>query len=118
MKAIPACFVPIQLKFSQYRKAGLTFRKSSGNVLVSGFTDHDLYHEVVTKGAKGLDINVNPANLSLIVSNGLVLDVPLSGDKPWDLGTYVEQIGGVNVSARGKKTFGIYIPFDLEDEEV
>lgn len=55
-------------------------------------------------------------NLSLIVSNGLVIDTPLSGDKPWDLGTYVEQIGGV--SARGKKTFGIYIPFDAEDEEV
>ena len=92
----------------------MTYKKSSGNVLVSGFTDNDLYREVVTKGAKGLDIDVNPANLALIVSNGLVLDAPLSGDKPWDLGTYVEQIGGV--SARGKKTFGIYIPF--EDEEI
>ena len=55
-------------------------------------------------------------NLSLIVSNGLVIDAPLSGDKPWDLGTYEEQIGGD--SAWGKKTFGIYIPFDFEDEEV
>ena len=94
----------------------MTFKKSSGNVLVSGFTDDDLYREVVSKGAKGLDIKTDPVNLSLIVSNGLVIDTPLSGDKPWDLGTYVEQIGGV--SARGKKTFGIYIPLDVEDEEV
>ena len=56
-------------------------------------------------------------NLSLIVSNELVTnDAPLSGDKSWDLGTYMEQIGGVSV--QGKKTYGIYTPFDVKDEEV
>ena len=47
-----------------------------------------------------------------------VINAPPSGDKPWDLGTYMEQIGGV--SARRKKQLeSIYIPFvDFEDEEV
>ena len=34
--------------------------------------------------------------------------------KPWTLGGYVQEIG---VSARCKKTFGIYIPLDVEEEE-
>ena len=76
---------------------------------ISGFTDDNTYQEVVTQGARGLTIKTDPADLHLIVSGGLVMD-----GKPWTLGGYVQEIG---VSARCKKTFGIYIPLDVEEEE-
>ena len=75
-----------------------------------------MYGDVVIKGAKGLDIKAEPEDLFLIVSNGLVVDTPLRCNKPWTLGNYVEEIGGVSV--RGKKIFGISIPIDVEEEEV
>ena len=43
------------------------------------------------------------------------MDGTLRDGKPWTLGGYVEEIGGVSV--RSKKTFGIYIPLDVEEEE-
>ena len=94
----------------------MSYKRTSGNIQVSGFTDDDVYGDVVTKGTKGLDIKAEPEDLFLIVSNGLVVDTPLRRNKPWTLGNYVEEIGGVSV--RGKKTFGIYIPIDVEEEEV
>lgn len=82
---------------------------------VSGFIDDNTYQEVVTQGARGLTIKADPADLHLIVSGGLVMDDTLQDGKPWTLGGYVQEIGGV--SARCKKTFGIYIPLDVEEEE-
>lgn len=109
-------FLTQQLNFARYRKTGLSYKKCSGNVQVSGFTDGDKYSEVVAKGAKGLDIKADPKSLSLVISNALVLDVLFSGNQPWTLGSYVEEFGGV--SARGKKTFGIYVPPELEEGDV
>ena len=80
---------------------------------ISGFTDDNTYQEVVAQGARGLTIKADPADLHLIVSGGLVMDDTLQDGKPWTLGGYVQEIGG---SARCK-TFGIYIPLDVEEEE-
>ena len=49
-------------------------RHSPGKVQVPGFSDDDTYRAVVTKVARGLGVNTNPARVSLIVSNGLVRD--------------------------------------------
>ena len=87
-----------------------------GKVQVPGFCNSDVYHEVVAKGAKGLGITASISNLALIVSNGLVRDVPLPSGKPWTLGNYTEEFGGVQ--ARGKRTFGIFMAFDSDEEEV
>lgn len=46
------------------------------------------------------------------MSNGLVLDHPIRGEKPWTLGDYVEDFGGV--TTRGKKSFGILLNTDEE----
>ena len=81
---------------------------------ISGFTDGNTYQEVVAQGARGLIIKADPADLHLVVSGGLVMDDTLQDGKPWTLGGYVQEIG---VSARYKKTFGIYIPLDVEEEE-
>ena len=43
------------------------------------------------------------------------MDAPLQNGRIWTLGGYVEEIGGV--SARGKKTFGLYVPNDLEETD-
>ena len=108
------CFI-IQLNFCRYRKAGLTYRRTTGNFQISGFSDDNTYQEVVAQGARGLKINADTADLHLVVSGGLVMDDPLQDGKPWTLGGYVQEIGGV--SARGKKTFGIYIPLDVEEDD-
>lgn len=86
-----------------------------GKVQVPGFCNSDLHHEVIAKGAKGLGITASISNLALIVSNGLVRDVPLPSGKPWTLGNYTEEFGGVQ--ARGKRTFGIFMVFDSDEEE-
>ena len=44
--------------------------------------------EVISKGAKGLGIDSDPFQLSLIVSNGLVRNVSLPNGQPWTLGNY------------------------------
>lgn len=56
-----------------------------------------------------------PDQLFLIVSNGLVRDVPLPNGQPWTLGSYTDEFGGPQ--ARGKWTFGIYVPIEVEQEE-
>ena len=83
---------------------------------ISGFTDDDIYADVVRKGSKGLEIQAIPSRLHLIVSGGMVMDTPLLGGKAWTLGRYIQEFGGT--SARGKKQFGIYIPIDVEEEEM
>ena len=82
---------------------------------ISGFTNDNTYQQVVAQGARGMTINADPADLHLVVSGGLVMDATLQDGRPWTLGGYVQEIGGV--SARSKKTFGIYIPLDVEEEE-
>ena len=67
------------------------------------------------KGVHGLGLTTSPERLSLIVSNGLIRDAPLPSGLPWTLGNYIHEFGGVQ--ARGKQTFGIYMPYDVVDEE-
>ena len=74
-----------------------------GRVQISGFSDNDSYTDVISKGAKGLAIESPLDSLKLIVSNGLVINSPLSSGKPWTLGEYVSELGGAQV--RGKRTF-------------
>ena len=66
-------------------------------------------------GARGLGISSSTDRLSLLVSSSLVRDTLLPTGLPWTLGGYTNEFDGVQ--ARGKRTFGIYLPPDLEDEE-
>ena len=68
---------------------------------------------MIIKGAKGLEITNSPENLLLLVSNGLVKDAPLPSGKAWRLGNYISEFGGIQ--ARGKRTFGIFVPIDADD---
>ena len=86
-----------------------------GKVQVPGFCDSDNYLEVVRKGAEGLGIDVAPERLSLLVSNCLVRDASLASGKPWTLGNYTTEFGGVQV--RGRRTFGIYVPMDVDEDK-
>ena len=61
-----------------------------GKVNVPGFSSTDTHHDVITKGAKGLGIDTNPDQLSLIVSHGFVRDAPLPSGQPWTLGNYIQ----------------------------
>ena len=107
----------IQLNFAKYERSGqFSYRMiPPGKVQVPGFSNNDQYLEVVAKGAKGLGIATSPDRLSLIVSNGLIRDAPLPSGVPWILGNYVKEFGGVQ--ARGKRTFGIFMPYDVADKE-
>ena len=107
----------MQLNFAKYRRGGQYSYKmlEPGRVQIPGFTDSDVYADVVAKGAKGLGIEDPTDNLRLIVSSGLVMDSPLSSGKRWTLGEYVAELGGAQV--RGKRTFGICIPDSEHDDE-
>ena len=107
----------IQLNFAKYERSGrFSYRMIPlGKVQVPGFSNNDQYLEVVAKGAKGLGIATSPDRLSLIVSNGLIRDAPLPSGVPWTLGNYVKEFGGVQ--ARVKRTFGIFMPYDVADKE-
>ena len=85
-----------------------------GRVQIPGFSNDDTYKRVICKGAKGLEITNSPENLLLLVSNGLVKDAPLPSGKAWTLGNYISEFGGIQ--ARGKRTFGIFVPIDAEDD--
>lgn len=85
-----------------------------GKVQIPGFCDDDTYQDVITKAAKGLDIKTSAESLSLVMSSGLVKNMPLSNGKPWTLG-FVEELGGAQVWR--KRTFGVCVPFDSSDEE-
>ena len=87
-----------------------------GKVQIPGFTDKDTHKEVIMKGANGLgiDSSIHHDRLSLLISNCLVKDVTLPSGKPWTLGNYTAEFGGPQ--ARGKRTFGIFVPFTERDE--
>ena len=68
---------------------------------------------MIIKGAKGLEITNSSENLLLLVSNGLVKDTPLPSGKAWTLGNYISEFG--RTQARGKRTFGIFVPVDTEN---
>ena len=85
-----------------------------GKVQIPGFTDKDTHKEVIMKGAKGLGIDSPVHQLSLLISNCLVKDVSLPSGKSWTLGNYTAEFGGPQ--ARGKRTFGIFVPFTKRDE--
>ena len=86
-----------------------------GRVQVAGFSNVDTHLDVITKGARGLGVDITPRRLSLLVSSGLVLDTPLPDGEEWMLGGYVDVIGGPQV--RGKRTFGIVVPLEDDEEE-
>jgi len=100
-----------QLNFAKYERAGKFGygMVPPGKVQVPGFCSSDLYQEVIAKGAQGLGITAPIENLHLIVSNGLIRDVPFPSGKPWTLGNYTEELGGVQ--ARGS----IFMVFDPEE---
>lgn len=102
-----------QLNFAKFRKQMKGLRKSTANVQVVGFTEDDTHEEVVSKGARGLDINCDISELLLVCSNGIVRDVPIF-DKQWTLGAFTEQNGGS--SNRSKKVWGLLCP--VEDENL
>ena len=66
------------------------------------------------KGAKGLGINSPIHQLSLLILNCLVKDVPLPSGKSWTLGNYTAEFGGPQ--AREKRIFGIFVLFTERDE--
>ena len=107
----------MQLNFAEYRRIGRFGYKMvpPGKVQIPGFTDKDTHKEVIMKGAQGLGIESSTHQLSLLVSNCLVKDVSLPSGKCWTLGNYTAEFGGPQ--ARGKRTFGIFVPFTKRDEE-
>ena len=107
----------LQLSFAGYKRAGKFGYKilAPGKVQVPGFTEADTHQQVTMKGAKGLGIDRPIDQLSLLISSSLVKDTPLPSNKPWTLGNYTQEFGGSQ--ARGKRTFGIYVPYD-EGEDV
>ena len=88
-----------------------------GKVQIPGFSDEDSHQEVIDKAAKGLGIDpsTDHESLTLMMSKGLVKNLPLSNGKPWTLGSFVEQLGGAQV--RGKRTFGICVPDNANSDE-
>lgn len=104
------------MNFARYTKVGQFSHRMvpPGKVQVSGFSDDDTYLDVIRKGSKGLQITAPPEQLSLLISNGLVTDMLLGNGKPWTLGGYTVELGGTQ--SRGKRTFGIIVPFQLEEE--
>ena len=80
-----------------------------------GFTEKDSHKEVIMKGANGLGIDSPLHKLSLLISNCLVKDVSLPSGKSWTLGNYTAEFGGPQ--ARGKRTFGIFVPFTSEGSD-
>ena len=102
----------MQLNFARFRRQMKGFKKTTPNTQVIGFTEDDSHLDVVTKAAKTLGIRCDSSLLSLICSNGLVPD-SLIEDRPWTLGKYIEHHGGNQ--NRGKKVWGLYIPFDADD---
>ena len=45
----------------------------------------------------------------------MIRDAPLPSGVPWTLGNYVKEFGAVQ--ARGKRTFGIFMPYDVAYKE-
>ncbi len=86
-----------------------------GKVQVPGFCDDDTHQDVIFKAAKGLDIKASAEPLSLVMSSGLVKNMPLSSGKPWTPGSFVKELGGAQV--RGNRTFGVCLPSSSSDEE-
>ena len=87
-----------------------------GKVQIPGFSDENSHQDVISRAARGLEINTSIDSLSLMMSNGLVKNTLLSNGKPWTLGGFVEELGGAQV--RGKRTFGVCVPKELcSDEE-
>lgn len=74
----------------------------------------DSYHDVLVKAARGLQIECDLDDISLICSGGLVANQCID-DNIWTLGEFVKLNGGV--TTRSKKTWGIYIPIDVDDQD-
>jgi hypothetical protein len=89
------------------------YKKTTPNTQVIGFTDGDTHQYVLVKGARGLGIKCGVDDLAIICSGGLVPNLEIDS-QPWTLGEYIKLNGGsLN---RSKKLWGIYIPFDVDEE--
>lgn len=55
----------------------------------------------------GLSIKHHSDQCQLLVSNGLITSDQLQSGKPWTLGNFIVELGGIQ--ARSKQTFGIYV---------
>ncbi len=76
-----------------------------GKVQIPGFADDDSHVDVIEKAAKGLGINECTQSLSLMMSSGLVKNMPLSNGKAWTLGNFVEDFGGAQAKKRLESVF-------------
>lgn len=73
---------------------------------VSGFTYKDSYDTTVRKAAAPLLINsCDYSKCCLVISGGLVLNLPQQNGDSWTLGRFIYEVGG-----RRPRNIGIYIP--------
>ena len=89
-----------------------------GKVQVLGFSNADTYKEVIIKGANGLGMEASPARLSLIISNRLVLDSPLSSGLAWNLGNYTKSLVGCRLEERELLAYSCLMMLLMKKQEV
>ena len=65
---------------------------------------------MINRAAQGLDITCSLDKLKLVVSGGLVKNTPFEDGSEWNLGEFINAIGGSQL--RNKKMFGICVPLD------
>ena len=66
------------------------------------------YRVVAKKAALALCDKSDATSCSLIISNGRILDVPLQDDRPWNLGRFFAEMGGMQKLSC--MVIGIHIP--------
>ena len=88
------------------------FKRCSDNIRIPGFTANDTYQVVVTKAAQAWCDTPDAKSCTLIMSNGRVLDVPLPNGKPWNLGGFLAEIGGMQKLSR--TAIGIHIEVSIQ----
>ena len=75
-------------------------------------TSNDTYQVVVKKAAQAWCDKSDEKSCSLIISNGRILDAPLQNDRPWSLGGFFAEIGGMQKLSR--MVIGIHIPVSMQ----
>ena len=88
------------------------FKRCSDNIKIPGFTSNDTYQVVLKKAAQAWCHESDEKSCSLIISNGRILDAPLQNDRPWSLGGFFAEIGGMQKLSR--MVIGIHIPVSMQ----
>ena len=88
-------------------------RKKTTNIQVVGFCDTDTYTDVLEKAAKGLGLDTDASQCTLVCSGGVVREALICG-KQWTLGEYIKYNGGT--SNRSKKVWGLLVEEEEDDE--